>query len=528
MLDKIFGCKVHSFLHVLGMSVLAFGLPFNKVLMSIGAIWGVSNLVLEGDVKTYWTNIVKNKPFKWLLAFWFLHLIALFWTTDFSYAFHDLRIKLPLLAVPLALVARPIVNRNHVHYIFYALLASLVFTSILNFGFYQQWFGPKHYDDIRQLSLFGSHIRYGILIALGVGICFYFIQQNITSVSNWMWLVILTWFIYYTFFSQVLSGVFSLGIIFLVFILIYANKINKVIPWVIVVILLGVFYLLILYVKPEPYPTLKVSELPLKTKEGNFYTNDLKSKNRENNQRVFVSVCDVELEREWNKISSLKYDQKDVKGQFIRNTLIRYLTSKKLTKDAEGIKKLTKNDIENIENGIASIELLQNGILARFYGIKYQFENNFDPNGHSILQRLEYWKTGWETFQKNWLFGVGTGDVQVAFDQQYEQDKSILLLKNRLRAHNMYLTVGITFGVIGIFVFLGFWYSYFKLNFKNKEIVALFFFAVAIGTFLIEDTIETQMGVCLISLFLGLFMNKIEEVEMDRFLKNHHFRKRTE
>ena len=67
MLDKLFGFKVHSFLHVLGMSVLAFGLPFNKVLMSIGAIWGVSNLVLEADFKTYWANILKNQPFKYTL-----------------------------------------------------------------------------------------------------------------------------------------------------------------------------------------------------------------------------------------------------------------------------------------------------------------------------------------------------------------------------------------------------------------------------------------------------------------------------
>lgn len=60
MSNKLFSFKVHSFLHVLGMSILAFGLPLNKVLMSIGAIWGVSNLVLEGDIKTYLKNIRKT------------------------------------------------------------------------------------------------------------------------------------------------------------------------------------------------------------------------------------------------------------------------------------------------------------------------------------------------------------------------------------------------------------------------------------------------------------------------------------
>ena len=513
MLDKLFGFKVHSFLHVLGMSVLAFGLPFNKVLMSIGAIWGVSNLVLEADFKTYWTNILKNQPFKWLFAFWFLHIIAILWSSDIPYALHDLRIKLPLLAVPLALVARPISNRNHIHLIFFALIVSLLFTSILNFGFYQQWFGPKQYTDIRQMSLFGSHIRYGILIALGTGIALYMIYYKRSIVPSVIWMLLIFWFGFYTFYSQILSGALSLIVILLVFLLYISFKYSKWITVLVGVLTLLSIYGLIIFFKPPPIEPINLKNLPIKTQEGNLYLNDLNSQNRENNKLVYISYCDIELEREWNKLSSFKYDQKDKKGQMLRNTLIRYLSSKNYSKDAVGVKKLKEYDIHNIENGIASIELLQTGIMARLNGIKYQFNNDFEPNGHSILQRLEFWKTGWHIIQKNWLFGVGTGDVQVAFDQQYEKENSILNPKNRLRAHNMYLTVWITFGIIGLFVFLGFWYAYFKQNLQNKELVALFFFAVAMSTFLIEDTIETQMGVSLISLFLALFMTKIEDVK---------------
>ena len=175
--------------------------------------------------------------------------------------------------------------------------------------------------------------------------------------------------------------------------------------------------------------------------------------------------------------------------------------------------KLTPFDVHNIENGIASVELLKSGIMARLNGIKYQFNNNFDPNGHSILQRLEYWKTALKIIRKNWIIGTGTGDVQLAFDQQYEKDNSILLKKNRLRAHNMYLTIWLTFGISGLIVFVGFLYSFIRINIKNKELIAILFFFVMIATFLIEDTIETQMGVSIISLFSGLFMSKIESQE---------------
>ena len=513
MLDKLFGFKVHSFLHVLGMSILAFGLPLNKVLMSIGAIWGVSNLVLEGDVKTYIQNICLNKAFKWLLAFCALHLIGMIWSSDMSFALHDLRIKLPLLAVPLALVARPITNRNHVHLILYALILSLIITSILNFGFYQQWFGPKQYRDIREMSLFGSHIRNGILIALGFGIALYMLYSKKSIVPAFFWILLLIWFGFYSFYSQILSGALSLIIVVFVFILFVTFKYSKYIPVIIGALIMLLLYGLFVFFKPQPLEKLNLKKLPLKTQEGNFYTNDLKSQNKENNKLIYISYCDIELEREWNKLSSYNYYEKDKKGQFLRNTLIRYLASKNYSKDAAGVKKLTSFDIHNIENGIASIELLQTGIKARLNGIKYQFNNNFDPNGHSILQRLEYWKTALEIIQKNWIIGIGTGDVQVAFDQQYEKDNSILLKKNRLRAHNMYLTIWVTFGIIGLIVFLGFLYSFIRFNLENRELVAIMFFFVMIATFFIEDTIETQMGVSIISLFVGLFLTKVETKE---------------
>ena len=511
MLDRLFGYKVHYFLHVLGMSVLAFGLPLNKVLMSIGAIWGVSNLVLEGEIKTYWLNIQKNTPFKWLLAFCFIHIIGIFWSTDIPYALHDIQIKLPLLAVPLALVARPITKRNHIHFIFYALLVSLLITSFLNFGYYQQWFGVKNYTDIRQLSLFGSHIRYGILIALGASICVYFIVNKINTKLNWIWIIVLIWFCFYTFYSQVLSGVLSLLIIFFVLLLFYSSKYSKLLPWIFGFVLISGAYGLFLFLQPKKSEEVNISNLPLKTKEGNLYTNDFSNPNRENNKPIFISVCDVELEREWNKISPILYDKRDYKGQFIKHTLIRYLASKGLTKDAEGIKSLNKSDIKNIENGIASIEQLKSGLTSRLNDIKFQFNNSFDPNGHSILQRLEYWKTGLHILQKNYILGVGTGDVQLAFDKQYEKENSILLPQNRLRAHNTYITVLVTFGMVGFTLFIGFLFSFFKLNFQNKEFVALMFFSVAIATFFIEDTLETHMGVSIIALFIGLFITKKED-----------------
>lgn len=512
MLDRLFGYKVHSFLHVLGMCVLAFGLPLNKVLMSIGAIWGVSNLILEGDVKTYWQNIRKNTIFLWLLAFCTLHLIGLFWSSDYSYAMHDIKIKLPLLAVPLALTARPITDRTHLHYILYCVIVSLLLTTLLNFGYYNHWFGNKEYIDVREMSLFGSHIRIGILIALGAGLCLYFISTKNSPVNIWIWLLLLSWFSVYTFYSQVLSGTISIIMIFLVFAVFNSRKYMKLVSFLTIGILMTLAYVSFVFFKPIELEKIDFSKLPTETKEGNPYIHNYDDHTVENNKLVFISICDIELKREWTKLSRIPYDGYDKSGQLIRATIIRYLASKNLSKDADGISHLSKTDIKNIENGIASTSQLKTGLIARIYGIRYQLHNTSNPNGHSLLQRLEFWKTGWHIIRNNWIFGVGTGDVQQAFNQQYEKEKSILDPENRLRAHNMYLTVWITFGILGLLIFLAFLITYLRFNIKNNELFPLMFMIVAIVTFFFEDTIETQLGVSIFALFTGLFLNQISRV----------------
>src|SRR5690606_3072077 len=123
-----------------------------------------------------------------------------------------------------------------------------------------------------------------------------------------------------------------------------------------------------------------------------------------------IYVCEFELQRDWPKYSSLPLDSLDLDGQPLKKTLIRYLSSKKLHKDANGLKQLSKKEIRNIEMGQASI--YNTGIMARIYGIKHQINNIKSPNNHSILERLEYWKVGVSILKKNWLIGVGTGDIQ--------------------------------------------------------------------------------------------------------------------
>jgi|TARA_R110000737_G_scaffold353511_1_gene406515 hypothetical protein len=514
MLDRWFGVKVHHYLHVLGMMVLAFGLPMNKVLMSIGAIWGISNLVLEAKFASYWQNIKSNRTYLLLLGFFLLHIIALFWSDNLSYGLHDLRIKLPIFAVPLALVAHPISSKKEIHLILLTFLSSLLICSGFNFNYFLDSISVDSPEKFREMSLFGSHIRFAVLIVIGAVISFYFAWK--VPKFRILFIVLTFWFLVYTFYSQVISGMLSLfGA--LLFLLLYLGWKYKLVRFASITLMITSIFLSISFIQSLGNGNLKNSSVNLEklTAQGHVYYHDTVHPVFEQGRYIYIHISDEELEKEWPKYSKLDYNGKDRKNHTLKETLFRYMTAKDLKKDAEGLSKLSKKDIRNIENGVPSPLLLKKGLLSRLTTIRYQIENANNPNGQSLLQRIEYWKTGTSIIKENPIIGVGTGDVQDAFNEQYLRNKTILQPEYWFRAHNMFLTVQISFGILGSILFLLFLLSFLRKNYDQRNILAVCLFGVIIVSFFIEDTLETQTGVTLFSLFFGLFLFDQQKVDLE-------------
>ena len=220
-----------------------------------------------------------------------------------------------------------------------------------------------------------------------------------------------------------------------------------------------------------------------------------------------------ELKESWNNRSKFSYDKKDAKNQEIKYTLIRYLQSKSLPLNKSGLAQLEATDIQNIEKGVADYREENSGFFSRLYSLRFELHNSGDPNGHSLLQRLEYWKVGLSIFKKNRWFGVGSGDVQDAFDREYVLSNSKLKKQNRKRAHNMFLTMAITFGFPGLAFFIYKLIYFVKKQIENKQLIGLVFSAIVISTFLMEDTLETQTGITFYAFFYGYFSMKIKQKE---------------
>jgi hypothetical protein len=226
------------------------------------------------------------------------------------------------------------------------------------------------------------------------------------------------------------------------------------------------------------------------------------------------------LEASWNKRSKIKYTDKDLKGNEIDFTLIRFLTSKGVRKDEDAVNALSSQEVAAIERGVVNVNYQNiSSIEGRIHEIFWEldlYKTSGDPNGHSITQRFEFWKAALGIIKENVLFGVGTGDIKNAFELEYDKMKSPLIKEWRLRSHNQYLSITVAFGIIGLLWFLiTLIYPMILFN-KTFDYLYITFFLIAIVSFFTEDTLETQAGVTFFAFFNSFFLfikrNKKEQI----------------
>jgi O-antigen ligase len=129
-----------------------------------------------------------------------------------------------------------------------------------------------------------------------------------------------------------------------------------------------------------------------------------------------------------------------------------------------------------------------------------------DPSGHSIAMRLEFWKTGLSIARREWLIGVGTGDTQHAFDAEYERRNSPLEQRWRLRAHNQFLTLWISFGAFGFLWCMIAWaWPALRTGAWRDPVFIAWALTFAISC-LTDDTPETQAGATFFAFFYALLV----------------------
>jgi hypothetical protein len=373
--------------------------------------------------------------------------------------------------------------------------------------------------DIRDISIFASHIRLSLMICLSIFILFYFIisTKEYSKIKKFFFVLIILWLVFFLIILESITGLAILCIISFSFLVYGIYKLKNIFLKVgLMAVLITLPLLIFLYVHSiykEFYFSNnqdKRSKLEKFTALGNPYVHDTLNNETENGHFVWRNICDPEMQDAWKKRSSIDYNGKDRKNQSLRFTLIRYLTSRGYGKDADGIMKLSPDEIHSIEKGVANYKYSNDYLFrTRIYETIWEYEHykiSANPSASSVFQRLEYWKASLGIIKDNLLFGVGTGDMNIAFDQQYKKMNSRLDMKWRLRSHNQFLSITVGFGLFGLLWFLfSLVYPFFYRSVR-KDYFYLVFFAIAVLSMMTEDTIESQVGLTFFVFFNALFL----------------------
>ena len=538
--------------YLLGLLMVAVGLTLSPFLMGMSQFWLVLVWLVDaltpplnegGGIKTILSRFWRNIPAVLLVAFYLMHIVGLLWTSDFEYAMKDLRVKLPILVMPFVMSSMEPLDRKRFDLVMLVYVLSVFVATQFSFFRYVQ----HNYEDVREISHFISHIRFCLNIVFCIAIIAWYIVkakapelvegptnnnciEGTTKVKHpvpamgvkividriLQWFLLL-WFIYQIFIFESLSGYVILAAVVVVSAVYAFLQWKKGRGWRIamgvlaVAIIATIMSVAMFAIKPmiEVKP-VDFSTLEKKTAEGNYYWHDTVCYPIEDGKYVGLYFNRTELREAWSQRSNLLLEDTTFDGKSLEATLARYLTSKDLRKDAEGVMALTDEDIHNIEQGVPNYNNWKHpGLRARLsstlfeYNLYRRFNN---PNGGSLSQRIEFTRASFHIVGQQPWFGVGTGDVPQAFAQTYDEIHSPLKEEFRFRAHNQYLAIAVAFGLVGLVFFLFvLFYPWFSSKRHHTYLYVVFLCIILLSMFP-EDTLETQAGVTLFAFFESLLL----------------------
>ena len=552
--------------YLLGLIMVAVGLTLSPFLMGMSQFWlvlvwlvdgftscrhcgldqqspkrkwdgGFSSAMTERGFSAKLSRFWYNKAAVLLVAFYLMHVVGLLWTSDFPYALKDLRVKLPILVLPLVLSSMEPLDRKRFNLVMLVYVLSVFIATL--FSSVSYW---RHdYEDVREISRFISHIRFCLNIVFCLAIVGYYIFKSSSTrkkqvqklvkgpsqavptfgikvvIDRFLQWFLLLWFAYLIFIFESLSGYMILAVVAIVSV-VYAflqwktGRGWRVTMGVLAITFLVAFVMVGLFVVKPMVETKPVdfATLEKKTAQGNYYWHDTVRHPVEDGKYVGLYYCKQELKEAWPKRSTLPFEGPTLNGENLEATLSRYLTSKDLRKDAQGVMALTDEDVRNIEQGVANYNNWKHpGLRARLsstifeYNLYRRFNN---PNGGSLSQRIEFTRASFHIIGRHPWFGVGTGDVPQTFAQTYDEIHSPLKDDFRFRSHNQYLTIAVAFGLLGLafflFVLLYPWFS----SKRHHTYLYMVFLCIMLLSMFPEDTLETQAGAMLFAFFVSLLL----------------------
>lgn len=512
--------QLHRNLAFWGLALIALGLPLSVFMVSVGTIVLAVNWLLEGNYLSRLQQFFKDPLSLFIVSVFLLYLVGMLYTENFAQGLKDLRIKLPILVLPLFLFTSKLPDKKKLQDVLILFVIGCVIGTAL---------GTIHYlgftnEDVankRELSVVISHIRFSLMITFAIFILAYYLAKlwkDWSVIERGLTIVSICWLFFFMVLLEAATAYLAFSVLISLTLLRLLFKSRKALLKLLIacLILTGAVGTLIyansIYKNHISEVPFDYRTLTVKTLNGNYYAHQKDVPYRENGHRVWNFVCLKELEQNWSTKSDVPFDGFDQRGQPIKFTAIRYMTSLGLRKDSVALTHLNTLDVSNIERGFTNYKYTDKwGVsrrLAQFLWELEEYEYNQNANHSSLLQRWVYFKVGLSIISENLLFGVGTGDITDKYNKAYSINDYGLLPELHAISHNQFLTVAIVLGIVGLIGFIVALGYPFLLYYNDY--LYLMFFALMISSFLTDNTLNSQSGVTLFAFFNALLIVRKE------------------
>ncbi len=492
-------------------------MPFSTALVSIISAIILLIALIEDSRHNKITRFKQNHILLWLPVVYLIYIVSAFVSNDLIHSLYDLKKTLFYLVLPLAFLIGKNLLPVQKRYLFYAFSFSVFISSviaIINWKFAENTatFG------VHKASLI-SHIRFSFQLILVFWFITILLQKNYLQLNHKQKLLFVTaavYFLSFLLFQQSLTGIIALitsSVFYIIYLIFQTSIVKRILLFTVLVLLISTPVAYVSWIIVDFYDIEKVDPeiIDKKTAQGNPYWHDFENPLVENGRFVYLYVCHEEAREEWNKISEIKYDSISVSGYPVSATLLRYLTSKGLRKDARGVQMLNKKDVENVEKGIANVIYADKkfSLYPRVYQTVWEYYI-YTKTGHashqSFSQRLEFAKAAVHIIKNNFWFGVGTGNWEDEFAQAYVEMNSKLEPELYASSHNQYLNYMVKFGFLGfLLVMFVIVYPVIKTKRYRDLLFSLFLVFVFFANFA-DSNLESHMGSSFFIFFYCVFL----------------------
>ncbi|MGZ3933316.1 MAG: hypothetical protein ACXVDK_17755, partial [Bacteroidia bacterium] len=159
---------------MLALCALGSNMFLGEVPTSIPQIVIGANWFLEGRFREKLKVFFSSRLLWALSSLFILHLIGMLYTSETARGLEDLRIKMPLLFIPMLLLSTDPLTKRELRAVFYFCIAGALASS-----FWCLFYYTNHpYIDPRNASRFISHIRYGLMLNMTLCIIGWLIYEE--------------------------------------------------------------------------------------------------------------------------------------------------------------------------------------------------------------------------------------------------------------------------------------------------------------------------------------------------------------